>query len=724
MRRISSVITGMALLATSFVGLSTPAQATPAVCVVGTGFAGGSGSTYNDPFLVSTSAQLAYLVSLNYANTDARFYKLTQSIDFQGCRIANAGGNFAGDFNGNGLTVSNYFVTHANQAGLFSTATDAVIANLTIRNATVSGGGAYKGALTGVSSDGTVLSNITVRDSKVTGLVYVGGLSGAIWAGAAKSISDLRVVDSQILAESSAGGIAGGLSGYGEISRIGAFSTTVERIGSSGVRFGGLFGILNNDLGNQTTLTMRDAGFRGIIDLGLGLSPLTALLIGDNADVTLTATDIYAMGTIEAGAGSQPSGLVGGAGTTNISKSYVRAKFVDASNGTTELAAHPFKSGPGTISIAYLDSTIHNNWVFIPAGVGRTTQEMKTATTYVNFAYTTGTSAVAAGSIADSGWYFSSAIDGGFMALTWEYWGSPIVPCSVGRYSFNGVGSCLDAPAGNFVATTGSFNYTPCPAGTFQANAGSSECQPAPAGTYVALPQQTAPIPCVAGTYQPSTGQTTCINASPGFFVSDPGASSEVACAAGTTSQAQATVCLQSQSSYSGPTITSTGITVRAGATVNLLGSELSSVTGVIVDGLAADIVSKSNTSITIRVPSVSAGLQDLVVLSGFGTLTVQGALRVVAGEGVTTQLATVSIKRIGNSVRLFVSEPAGVGKIQFKINGREIAWVRAVDATNPKLRTANGRSYFVRLAALGAGKNGVEIYVDGERVKRAAYTR
>jgi hypothetical protein len=147
-------------------------------------------------------------------------------------------------------------------------------------------------------------------------------------------------------------------------------------------------------------------------------------------------------------------------------------------------------------------------------------------------------------------------------------------------------------------------------------------------------------------------------------------------------------------------------------------------VTGVNVDGLAAEIVSKSSTSITIRVPAVTSGLKDLVVLSSSGTLTVQGALRVVAGEEITTQLTTTSIKRIGNSVRLFVSEPAGLGKIQFKINGREIAWVRAVEATDPKLRQANGRSYFVRNAALSKGKNAIEIYVDGKRVKRVSHTR
>ena len=49
---------------------------------------------------------------------------------------------------------------------------------------------------------------------------------------------------------------------------------------------------------------------------------------------------------------------------------------------------------------------------------------------------------------------------------------------------------------------------------------------------------------------------------------------------------------------------------------------------------------------------------------------------------------------------------------------------MNAADAADPKLRSANGASYLVRTINLVAGqKNVVEIYVDGERTTRAAYT-
>jgi len=65
-----------------------------------------------------------------------------------------------------------------------------------------------------------------------------------------------------------------------------------------------------------------------------------------------------------------------------------------------------------------------------------------------------------------------------------------------------------------------------------------------------------------------------------------------------------------------------------------------------------------------------------------------------------------------------------GAGKVQFMFNGKEIAWVRATSAADPKLRTANGASYLVRTIDLVEGqKNVLEISVDGVRTTRTAYT-
>lgn len=80
--------------------------------------------------------------------------------------------------------------------------------------------------------------------------------------------------------------------------------------------------------------------------------------------------------------------------------------------------------------------------------------------------------------------------------------------------------------------------------------------------------------------------------------------------------------------------------------------------------------------------------------------------------------------KRNGNTAKLYAKNIIGAGKVQFMVNGREVAWVSALDGSDPKLRLANNSHYLVRTVNLGPGKNVLEIYLDGERVRRVSYTR
>ena len=80
--------------------------------------------------------------------------------------------------------------------------------------------------------------------------------------------------------------------------------------------------------------------------------------------------------------------------------------------------------------------------------------------------------------------------------------------------------------------------------------------------------------------------------------------------------------------------------------------------------------------------------------------------------------------KRNGDNVKIYAKNIIGLGKVQFFMNGEEIAWIRAEDITDPKLRVITegpmtGASYLVRDRDLEPGKNVFEIYVEGERVER-----
>lgn len=97
-------------------------------------------------------------------------------------------------------------------------------------------------------------------------------------------------------------------------------------------------------------------------------------------------------------------------------------------------------------------------------------------------------------------------------------------------------------------------------------------------------------------------------------------------------------------------------------------------------------------------------------------------AFEQVQAEPEPDPILAVWTKRIGNQVKVYAKNIVGEGKIQFKVNGKEIAWVRAADETDPKLREANGFYYLVRTVDLKPGKNAIEIYLEGERLRRSAY--
>ena len=732
---IKNVLAGISVSALTLAlltGLSTPANA--AACSASP-ITVGTGADAANAYQISTPGQLQWLtLEMNGGSypTAGKHYKITADINFAGCDFTPSSGGqpFKGSVDGQNFKIQNFNVTVAGYAGIFGQAHGAVLKNITIADATITSTGAYVGALVGLAidtnTDGTgtptILDNILVIDSSVRGdSSYTGGIAGTAFGGSGDSLNRLRVIDTRVSGGSLAGGLIGSISGYPTLKQAGFFGGEVVSSRADSSNHGGLVGVVQN------VFTLSKSAFRSKMDLTSGQTADGGFLVGYSM-VDVTIEDSYARGTAKVLSPLAVAGLVrGSSGNVTILRSYVQAEIRDASD-TAQVSSIAFAVANGTVALtnSFVDTQYHSVWTGV-SGAGKTSSQLLDSITFTNAGYShTSDEAQIANGSATQTWYSDSTVDYGHMFLAWEFLGMSMSPCAVGRYSATGYGDCRDAKPGHFVAFTGRTSQTPCTAGSFQANFGAFDCIPAPEGTFVSTTRATIAIDCPAGTYQNQAGQTSCLPAQPGFFVASAGSAAQDPCPAGTTSlAANATACTPvATATYSGPTITSTGISAQAGSTVNLLGSELSSVTGVTVDGLAAEIVSKSSTSITIRVPAVTAGLKDLIVASSSGTLTVQGALRVVAGEEVTTQLTTASIKRIGNSVRLFVSEPAGLGKIQFKINGREIAWVRAVDATDPKLRTANGLSYFVRLAALGAGKNGVEIYVDGTRVKRVAYTR
>ena len=122
-------------------------------------------------------------------------------------------------------------------------------------------------------------------------------------------------------------------------------------------------------------------------------------------------------------------------------------------------------------------------------------------------------------------------------------------------------------------------------------------------------------------------------------------------------------------------------------------------------------------------------GLKDLVITSSAGVLTVQDALTVSAATEDSSESASAVgakgwTKKLNNSsAKIYAKDVVGAGKVQIFFNGKEVAWVNATAADDPKLRTANDAQYLVRTVYLVEGqKNILEVHLDGIRIRRTAY--
>ena len=102
---------------------------------------------------------------------------------------------------------------------------------------------------------------------------------------------------------------------------------------------------------------------------------------------------------------------------------------------------------------------------------------------------------------------------------------------------------------------------------------------------------------------------------------------------------------------YSGPVVTSSPQKVAAGEIVTLSGANFSSVTRIVINGIAKEIVSLSETAITFRITeSMRVGTYALEIISSFGTLTLADHIEVTPSR---TTLESVRSELIGRTLML-----------------------------------------------------------------------
>lgn len=116
---------------------------------------------------------------------------------------------------------------------------------------------------------------------------------------------------------------------------------------------------------------------------------------------------------------------------------------------------------------------------------------------------------------------------------------------------------------------------------------------------------------------------------------------------------------------------------------------------------LEVEDLSVSASMISFTISQVKPGNYDLVVFSTRGQLVVQDALRLMSRPRALPQPSFWTKKLDAGFAKIYAKNIVGAGKAQFVFNGKDIAWILAVDSMNPKLRNANGASYLVRTVSL-----------------------
>jgi hypothetical protein len=152
-------------------------------------------------------------------------------------------------------------------------------------------------------------------------------------------------------------------------------------------------------------------------------------------------------------------------------------------------------------------------------------------------------------------------------------------------------------------------------------------------------------------------------------------------------------------------------------SSVMLLDSAIASSSGTVI--LNADLsVPQGEYQLQLVGQSASGGVFTLAFATEIRAVSLQET-----ELEVDLELAVWTKKISDSQVKMYAKNVVGAGKIQFVANDSELAWVKATENLSPKLRSANGFHYLVRTVNLQPGKNSLEFYQDGDRIRRNAYS-
>ena len=359
-------------------------------------------------------------------------YKQTADIDMSGCTwetaIGSSSTNFEGIYDGGGYAITNLTVSKASvdYLGLFGDiGANSTVKNLSITNATVSGG-SYIGILAGSVSSGATIENISTSGSVTGSGGRVGGIIGRSQAEVTGSSSSAAV--SADATFSYAGGLIGQATGSIEASSasgsvsgqvyvgglVGDASAPIRSSSATGEISGAIVGV--GGLAGQSSSSITDSHATGDVSAS-STTDAVGGLVGNMNAAGESIQRSFSSGTVQVGNGPGSDyigGLVGDLQNGSVSDSYalgavtavsstrVGGLIGQAKSGTT--VTDSFATGSisgdsnvgGLIGFAADDvGALNSFWdtetsnqedsALDDAGVtGKLTTEMKTLTTFSN----------------------------------------------------------------------------------------------------------------------------------------------------------------------------------------------------------------------------------------------------------------------------------------------------------------------------------------------------
>ena len=273
------------------------------IAITPTKYSGGSG-TEADPYQIATKQDLLDLG----ANTDDydKHFIMTTDIDLDGETFTTAiiapdndntnwefdGNSFTGNFNGNGLIITNLTIdadgTTNECLGLFGGLNSADVYNLGIVNCSISGGYIYLGGLCGYNDSGTI-SNCYAEGS-IASVERIGGLCGGNDSGTITYCHAMVNITGGNLS-----GLFGGLCGMNNSGNIlNSYADGIISAGTDASSIGGLCG--HNESGSITNCYAT-----GNVSAGSESSQLGGLC-GYSYDGNIT--DCHSTGKVSGGEGA------------------------------------------------------------------------------------------------------------------------------------------------------------------------------------------------------------------------------------------------------------------------------------------------------------------------------------------------------------------------------------------------------------------------------------